>query len=97
MTQGPCYYRGDLIAAPVQWNLDLDWDYPFGFRAGVEEVLKSEDQLIPFHTSAAPLLLLSGLEDTPARGETRIINYTITVSSLLRYGSYHGRESKGGW
>ena len=55
--------------APTQWNMDKDWENPFGFRAGVEEVLKTENQLIPFHTSSAPLLLLYGLEDTPGKGE----------------------------
>ena len=49
--------------------MDQDWENPFGFRAGVEEVLKTENQLIPFHTSSAPLLLLYGLEDTPGKGE----------------------------
>ena len=71
MSPGPCYYRGDLIVAPTPWNLDQDWENPFSFRAGIEEVLKAESQLIPFHTSPAPLLLLSGLEDSDAKGETR--------------------------
>ena len=70
MSPGPCYYRGDLIVAPSQWNLDQDWENPFSFRAGVEEVLKKENQLIPFHTSAAPLLLIYGLEDSDGKGET---------------------------
>ena len=66
---GPCYYRGDLVVAPTEWNLHHDWDNPFQFRQGLEEVLRSQNQLIPFHRSEAPLLILSGLEDGCAKGE----------------------------
>ena len=67
---GPCYYRGELVVAPTPWNLEQDWENPFSFRAGVEKVLETENQLIPFHTSPAPLLLLYGLEDSDGKGET---------------------------
>ena len=66
---GPMYYRGKVIVQPTQWNLDQDWDNPFGFRRGLAEVLKTEEQLIPFHRSAAPLLVLSGLDDGEAKGD----------------------------
>ena len=59
-----------MVVAPTQWNLEQDYENPFSFRAGIEEVLKSENQLIPFQTSGAPLLLLYGLEDSDGKGKT---------------------------
>ena len=56
--------------APTQWNLDQDWENPFRFRAGVAEVLKTENQLIPFHISAAPLLLIYGQDDSDGTGKS---------------------------
>ena len=67
---GPCYYRGEIIVQPTEWNLDKDWDNPFDFRHGIKEVLRSEEQLIPFDRSAAPLLVLSGLDDGAAKGDS---------------------------
>ena len=65
---GPCYYRGDIIVEPTQWNLEKDWDNPFEFRQSMEDVLRNEKQLVQFHNSSAPLLLLSGLDDGVAKG-----------------------------
>lgn len=52
-----------IIIQKTKWKFEQDWDNPFGFRGGLQAMLREQKQQIPFEKSSAPLLVVVGEED----------------------------------
>ena len=80
-----------MIVEETKWKYEDDWENPFGFKGGLELMLRNEKQQILFENCAAPLLVIVGEEDNlyrEAKGKV-IIHYLLFIIYCLLFIVYH--------